>query len=95
MIGVYRKFIPLFAQISASLNKFTRKGFPFIWTEIEQASFNQLKDAITSPTVLVLSDPSQSYTIRTDASRVDIGAVLLQKQTFDAEYTSTVSNYKP
>ncbi|CAF4589923.1 unnamed protein product, partial [Rotaria sp. Silwood2] len=69
-IRLVQKFIPRFAQISASLNKFTRKGFPFIWTEIEQASFNQLKDAITSPTVLVLPDPSEPYTIRTDASRV-------------------------
>ncbi|CAF4801657.1 unnamed protein product [Rotaria sp. Silwood2] len=95
MIGFYRKFIPRFAQISASLNKFTRKGCPFIWTEIEQASFNQLKDAITSPTVLVLPDPSEPYTIRTDASRVGIGTALLQKQTVDAEDTSTVSIYKP
>ncbi|CAF5147908.1 unnamed protein product, partial [Rotaria socialis] len=35
MIGFYRKFIPSFAQISSPLNKFTRKGFPFIWTEVE------------------------------------------------------------
>lgn len=95
MIGFYRKFIPSFAQISVPLNKFTRKGFPFIWTETEQTSFNLLKDAITSPAVLVLPDPSQPYTIRTDASHVGIGAVLLQKQTVDAENTSTNPIYKP
>ncbi|CAF2961342.1 unnamed protein product [Rotaria sp. Silwood2] len=95
MVGFYRKFIPQFAQISASLNKFTRKGFPFIWTETEQASFNQLKDAITSPTVLVLPDPSQPYIIRTDASHVGIGAVLLQKQISDVNDASTTFIYKP
>ncbi|CAF1445403.1 unnamed protein product [Rotaria sordida] len=95
MVGFYRKFIPRFAQISAPLNKFTRKGFPFIWTEAEQLSFDQLKAAITSPTVLILPDPSQSYIIRTDASRVGIGAVLLQKQPPDSNDTSTTSIYKP
>ncbi|CAF4964777.1 unnamed protein product, partial [Rotaria socialis] len=54
MVGFYRKFIPRFAQISAPLNKFTRKGFPFIWTEAEQLAFDQLKTAITSPAVLIL-----------------------------------------
>jgi hypothetical protein len=93
MVGFYRKFIPRFAQISASLNKFTRKGFPFIWTETEQSSFNQLKDAITSSTVLILPDPSQPYIIRTDASRVGIGVVLLQKETFTYNDTSTTSLY--
>ncbi|CAF5132646.1 unnamed protein product, partial [Rotaria sp. Silwood1] len=47
----------------------TGKGFPFIWTEAEQLSFDQLKDAITSPADLILPDPSQPYVIRTDASR--------------------------
>ncbi|CAM4939939.1 unnamed protein product [Rotaria socialis] len=95
MIGFYRKFIPSFAQISSPLNKFTRKGFPFIWTEVEQSSFDQLKVAITSPAVLILPDPSQMYTIRTDASRVGIGAVLLQQPTSNNSTDSNNSSYKP
>ncbi|CAF3378177.1 unnamed protein product, partial [Rotaria sp. Silwood2] len=74
------KFIPRFAQISSPLNKFNRKGLPFIWTDIEQSSFDQLKTAITSPDVLIFPDPDKPYVIRTDASRVGIGAVLLQEQ---------------
>ncbi|CAF4565668.1 unnamed protein product, partial [Rotaria sp. Silwood2] len=95
MIGFYRQFIPRFAHISAPLNKFTRKGFPFIWTEAEQLAFDQLKEAITSPAILILPDPSQPYIIRTDASRVGIGAVLLQKQPPDDNDKSTISIYKP
>ena len=95
MVGFYRKFIPRFAQLSAPLNKFTRKDFPFLWTETEQSSFDQLKDAITSPAVLILPDPSQPYLIRTDASRVGIGAVLLQQLSPDPHDTSTTSIYKP
>ncbi|CAF4928875.1 unnamed protein product [Rotaria sp. Silwood1] len=94
MVGFYRKFIPRFSQISAPLNKFTRKGFLFIWTEAEQLSFDQLKDAINSSAVLILLDPSQPYVIRTDASRAGIGAVLLQKQPPDYRDKSTTSIYK-
>ncbi|CAF5156344.1 unnamed protein product, partial [Rotaria sp. Silwood1] len=95
MGGVYRKFIPRSSQISAPLYKFTRKGFPFIWTEAEQLSFDQLKDAITSPAVLILLGPSQPYVIHTDTSRAGIGAVLLQKQPPDYRDKSTTSIYKP
>ncbi|CAF3646537.1 unnamed protein product [Rotaria socialis] len=95
MVGFYRKFISRFAQISAPLNKFTSKGFPFIWTATEQSAFNQLKDAITSPAVLILPDPSQPYIIRTDASGVGIGAVLLQKLTSDCSGESITPIYRP
>ncbi|CAF1470340.1 unnamed protein product [Adineta steineri] len=95
MVGFYRKFIPRFAQISAPLNKFTSKGFPFIWTEAEQLSFDQLKYALTSPMVLILADPSRQYVIRTDASRVGVGAVLLQTQPSDPNDTSYTPIYKP
>ena len=89
MVGFYRKLIPGFAQISLPLNKFTRKDFPFVWTDVEEQSFQQLKLAITFPAVLVLPDPSRPYTIRTDASQVGIGGVLLQTQTPGPTHGST------
>lgn len=95
MAGFYRKFIPHFAQISAPLNKFTHKGSPFLWTSVEQTSFDQLKAAMTSPAVLLLPDPSQPYVVRTDASRVGIGAVLLQKDTDSSSASSPTELYRP
>ena len=98
MVGFYRKFIPNFASISAPLNKFTRKGFPFVWSTEEQVAFDQMKVAITAPTVLALPDPSCPYVIRTDASHVGIGAVLLQHQpplASDQSSVSTVPQYRP
>ncbi|CAF5014318.1 unnamed protein product, partial [Rotaria sp. Silwood1] len=77
MVGFYRKFIPRFSQISAPLNKFTWKGFPFIWTEAEQLSFDQLKDAITSPAVLILPDPSQPYQLKKKYSAIELEALAI------------------
>ena len=95
IVGFYRKFILLFAQLSSPLNKFTKKGFQFIWTGTEQSAFNQLKDAIISPAVLILPDLTKTYAIRTDASRVGIGAVLLQKQLCVDNDELTIPTYKP
>lgn len=95
MIGFYRKYIPRFAHISAPLNKFTRKGFPFVWTDVEQSAFDQLKQSLTSPAILVLPDPTKPYVVRTDASRVGVGGVLLQEQLLDSTGPSAASILKP
>lgn len=95
MVGFYRKFISGFSTISHPLNKFTRKNFPFVWTDVEQTAFDQLKAAITAPPVLLLPDPTQPYTIRTDASRVGIGAVLLQQSPLQPDDPSSLSLYRP
>lgn len=98
MVGFYRKFIPNFASISSPLNKFTRKGFPFVWSNVEQVAFDQMKLAITAPTVLALPDPLCPYAIRTDASHVGLGAVLLQQQTprdNDPSSDSNSPHYRP
>ncbi|CAM4788283.1 unnamed protein product [Rotaria magnacalcarata] len=93
MVGFYRKFIPRFAQISSPLNKSSAKGYPFIWTDSEQSSFDQLKTMITSPAVLIFPDPVKPYIIRTDASGVGIGVVLLQEQIVNRYNTTSI--YKP
>ena len=95
MVGFYRKFIPGFAQVSFPLNKFTRKDSPFVWTGVEDQSFHQLRLAITSPAVLLLPDPSHPYTIRTDASHVGIGGVLLQQQPSNHTQNPKVPIYRP
>ena len=94
MVFIANLFLDL-VKSQHHLTKFTRKGFPFIWTETEQSSFDQLKAAVTSPAVLILPDPSQPYIIRTDASRAGIGAVLLQQQPPVSKDDSTMPMFKP
>ena len=51
----------------------------FIWHDGATAAFDQLKTAMTSPSVLTLPDYSQEFVVETDASNSGIGAVLLQR----------------
>ncbi|GJP47486.1 hypothetical protein CLOM_g6670 [Closterium sp. NIES-68] len=50
----------------------------FWWGEKQQAAFDQLKIALTSPPVLRISDPDRPYKVITDVSDIAIGAVFLQ-----------------
>ena len=39
LAGYYRKFIPHYAQIAATLTNFLKKGAQFVWTEEAEAAF--------------------------------------------------------
>ena len=81
MVGFYRKFMPQFAEIAFSLTNLTRKGSPtkVSWEEEHQRAFDTLKSYMVCSPILQLPDLSCMFTLRTDASNVDIGTVLLQE----------------
>jgi len=53
---------------------------PFIWTEVEQEAFQELKRIITEDVMLTFPDPDKPFNITTDASDYGIGAVLSQTE---------------
>ena len=48
----YRKFIPDFSNIVAPLNLLTRKGEPWVWTQLQQQAFERLKHIFSSAPIL-------------------------------------------
>ena len=78
--GWFRRFIHRYAHKALPLTNLTKDKVKFEWgLEAEQA-FQDLKAALVSPEVLQVPDPTKSFILRTDASDVAIGAVLLQDQ---------------
>ena len=73
-----RRFIKNFADISAPLNKLTSTKVPFSWGEIEQKAFMMIKDRLCSAVSLNLPNWNKDFHIRTDASKLAVGAVLFQ-----------------
>lgn len=72
----YRGFIKGFCKISKPLTDLLRKD-SFRWTNTTTLAFTSLQKALSSAPVLDLHNFSQPFTLETDASGKDIGAVLM------------------
>ncbi|GAX81964.1 hypothetical protein CEUSTIGMA_g9392.t1 [Chlamydomonas eustigma] len=81
-VGFYRCFIKGFATIAAplsNLTKTTTKPFPVELPTAKIDAFHQLKAALCTAPVLIIPNntgPDSEFELRTDASGIDIGAVL-------------------
>ncbi|CAG2215910.1 unnamed protein product [Mytilus edulis] len=79
LCSYYRKFVKGFADLSRPLHKACDKGTKFIWTENCQLAFNSLKEALTTPPILVYPVTDKPFILDTDASNYAVGAVLSQE----------------
>lgn len=91
--GYYRKFVKDFAKIARPLNELlpacTKKGNKKLiaqhspkwhWDQEQDASFQHLKDLLSSPPVLGYAQYNLPFELHTDASTKGLGAVLYQMQ---------------
>ncbi|XP_073121354.1 uncharacterized protein [Henckelia pumila] len=67
---LYAKFMPLTAL--------TRKNTKYAWGSECQRSFDRLKEALTSAPVLAMPVDHEEFVVYTDASKLGLGAVLIQ-----------------
>lgn len=79
--GYYRKFIPHYATIASPLTDMVKKNKPnqLQWEEPQQRAFHTLKYSLSTSPVLRLPDVEEEFILRTDASNVGLGAVVLQE----------------
>ena len=93
MVNWVRQFIPKFAQKAAPLYQLLRKDSAFNWTPECQASFEELRTAMTQAPILGLpdySDQNQSYELTIDSSKLGHGACLTQ---FDGKERRIISYF--
>ena len=81
LIGYYRNFIPNFSAVSAPLSDLTKKGQPnkVRWQDEQENAFNALIQELSKSPILCLTNFERQFILRTDASDLGIGAVLLQE----------------
>nr|AAD22339.1 putative retroelement pol polyprotein [Arabidopsis thaliana] len=79
LTGYYRRFVKGFASMAQPMTKLTGKDVPFVWSPECEEGFVSLKEMLTSTPVLALPEHGQPYMVYTDASRVGLGCVLMQR----------------
>ena len=79
MCNYYRKFVKSYASLATPLTDLLQKDKQFLWTETCQASFDKLKEKLTSSPVLAYADMDKPFELTCDASDSAIGHVLSQR----------------
>lgn len=82
MLGLanyYRRFIPGFANIAASLHRLVRQKIKFKLEEVCEIAFGLLKEKLVAPPVLAYPQFDKEFVLVTDASGEALGAVLEQE----------------
>ncbi|KAH0720060.1 hypothetical protein KY284_005090 [Solanum tuberosum] len=78
LAGYYRRFVEGFSSIASPLTTLTQKKAKFVWLEACEKNFQELKDRLTSASVLTLPEGTNGFVVYCDASRVGLGCVLMQ-----------------
>ena len=79
MVTYLTKFIPGTAEITTPLRELLKKNVPWHWTEKRQTAFDKIKEIMSTSQVLRFYDVTKAVVLQTDASKRELGAVLLQE----------------
>lgn len=78
LTGYYRRFISSYAVLAAPLYALLKKDVTWVWGDAQARAVSQLKQALTSASVLAMPDYTKRFIVQTDASTYGVGAVLAQ-----------------
>ncbi|KAL5565101.1 hypothetical protein UlMin_028265 [Ulmus minor] len=78
LAGYYRRFVEGFSTLAAPLTALTKKDRKYEWSDKCEQSFQELKRRLTSAPILVLPTDDAYFTVYCDASKIGLGAVLMQ-----------------
>lgn len=79
LVSYFRKFIRGFAELASPLTKLLKKDSKWEWSHDQQQAFEQLKSKLINRPVLAIYDYSAETELHTDASRIGLGAILMQR----------------
>ncbi|KAL5540690.1 hypothetical protein UlMin_043342 [Ulmus minor] len=94
MAGYYRRFVEGFSRIATPLTALTRKNHRFEWTEACEKSFQELKARLVSAPILTIPNGIDEFIIYSDASKMGLGAVLMQNGKVIAYASRQLKDYE-
>lgn len=79
MVNYLRKFIPHLANIASPLQLLLKKDVGWLWTEVHENVYTNIKNKISTAPVLQNFDNKLPITIQCDASKDGLGCCLMQE----------------
>ena len=83
LTGYFRKFIPQYATIARPLTRLLKDGIKFEFGSDQIRAFEELKTILAREPVLKLYRVGAETELHTDASKLGLGAIMLQKDSED------------
>ncbi|KAE8990040.1 hypothetical protein PR002_g21267 [Phytophthora rubi] len=80
LASYYRKFIEAFGSIMDLMTKLLKKDAEWQWAEAHEFAFERVRAALTMEPLLIYPDLWLPFRLVTDASKVGLGACLMQDQ---------------
>lgn len=80
MVNHVAKFIQNLAEVTKPLRDLLKKESDWIWGQVQEEAFDQIKKLLSSTPVLQHYNPNMPTKVSADASSYGIGGVLMQKE---------------
>ena len=93
LASYYRQFVKNFATLAKSLHKLTEKNKEFKWILDCQTAFATLCRLLISTPVLAYPDYNKPFILDTDASDIEVGAVLSQADDSGREHVLVYASW--
>ena len=74
----YKRFIKDFSRLASPMTRLTQKEVRFELNELCERAVQELKTRLTSAPILIVPKRGQRYTVYCDASKNELGYVLMQ-----------------
>lgn len=79
LASFFRRFIRNFSIIAKPLTHLLKKDSKFVWSDEQENAFVHLKKELVQRPTMALYNPEAETEVHTDACRIGIGAILLQR----------------
>ena len=94
LAGYYRRFIKDFSQLVLVVTKLIQKEIKFEWNDLCERAFKELKRRLTSAPILMVLERGKMYTVYCDASKDELGCVLMQSERVVAYGSRQLKNHE-
>lgn len=94
MVGYYRCFVEGFTKMASPLTQRTRINIKLKWTDVCENNFQELKRRLISTSILVVPSKIGRFIVYSDASKNDLGCVLVQNDRVITYTSRQLKHYK-